>query len=137
MTIRAYTDYREAEITALYAAVGWSAYTGDPAVLRRGFEGSLLVLAAYEDDTLAGIARAVGDAATVVYIQDILVHPGYRRRGIGSALLNSILEKYSGVRQVVLVTDDTPETAAFYRSAGFTELSGMHCVGFMRISGRG
>lgn len=49
--IKEYLQYREEEILPLYAAVGWTAYTERPEALRRGFERSLLKLAAYEDDT--------------------------------------------------------------------------------------
>ena len=47
MDIREYKTYDETEILGLYASVGWTAYTEQPESLRRGFEASLLVLAAY------------------------------------------------------------------------------------------
>ena len=40
--------------------------------LRAGFNNSLLVLGAYEQDELLGIIRVVGDGATIILIQDIL-----------------------------------------------------------------
>ena len=133
MEIRAYTEYNEAEIRGLYASVGWTAYTDDPAALRNGFANSLLTLAAYEEAALAGLIRVVGDGHTIVFVQDILVHPQFQRRGIGSALLQAVLNRYAGVRQIELFTDDTPETAAFYRSMGFRELTELGCRGFMKI----
>ena len=133
MEIRAYTEYNEAEILALYASVGWTAYTDDPAALRNGFANSLLTLAAYEEAELAGLIRVVGDGHTVVFVQDILVRPQFQRRGIGSALLQAVLDRYSNVRQIELVTDDTPKTTAFYRSIGFRELTELGCCGFMKI----
>ena len=132
MEIREYRNYKEEEILGLYTAVGWTAYTEDPAALRRGYENSLLVLAAYEDGKLAGIIRAVGDGATIVFIQDILVFPEYQRKGVGSALLRAVLDKYAGVRQVELVTDNTEKTVAFYQSMGFHDLSELGCRGFMK-----
>ncbi len=132
MEIREYRNYNEKEILDLYTAVGWTAYTGDPEALRRGYENSLLVLGAYEGGKLAGIIRAVGDGATVVFIQDILVFPEQQRKGIGSALLQAVLDKYAGVRQVELVTDNTEKTVAFYQSMGFRDLSDLGCRGFMK-----
>lgn len=38
MTIKDYTEYKEAEILRLYAEVGWTAYTDAPDTLRKGFE---------------------------------------------------------------------------------------------------
>lgn len=133
MEIRAYTQYNESEILGLYASVGWTAYTDDPAALRNGFANSLLTLAAYEEAALAGLIRVVGDGHTIVFVQDILVRPQFQRLGIGSALLHAVLNRYANVRQIELVTDDTPKTMAFYRSMGFQELTEIGCRGFMKI----
>lgn len=67
MTIKDYTEYKEAEILRLYAEVGWTAYTDAPDTLRKGFENSLLTLAAYEGTTLLGLVRAVGDGHTIIF----------------------------------------------------------------------
>ena len=133
MEIREYTAYEEKEIIGLYSAAGWRAYTDDPEKLRKGFRQSLLVLGAYEGSMLTGIIRVVGDGETIVFVQDILVLPEYRRKGIGTALLKNILIRYSHVRQIELVTDSRPETIAFYESAGFRKLSDAGCTGFMKI----
>ena len=132
MEIREYRNYNEHEILNLYASVGWTAYTDDPASLKAGFENSLLTLAAYEEDTLLGVIRTVGDGQTIVYIQDILVLPEYQRRGIGTALVQAVLERFREVRQIVLTTDDTPKTIAFYESLGFVQMTKMGCCGFMK-----
>ena len=132
MEIRDYTDFRKDEILRLYSEVGWTAYTENMAALEEGYKNSLLVLAAYEGDELLGIIRAVGDGCTIVFVQDILVFPGHQRRGVGTALLEAVLDRYPDVRQVELVTDNTPKTVAFYKSLGFSELSEIGCCGFMR-----
>ena len=132
MTIKEYKDFNEDELLRLYSEVGWTAYTEDMTALRRGFEHSLLVLAAYENDKLLGIVRAVGDGFTVVFIQDILVFPEKQRQGVGTALIKAVLERYPDVRQIELTTDNTPETVAFYRSLGFHDFSEIGCCGFMR-----
>ena len=132
MEIIEYQTYREEEILPLYTSVGWTAYTDAPDALRRGFEKSLLTLAAYEEKTLAGLARTVGDGETVVLVQDLLIFPQYQRRGIGTALLRAVMERFADVRQLQLVTDDTEKTLAFYRSLGLRELSAFGCRGFMR-----
>ena len=132
MEIKEYTKFRTDEILPLYTQVGWTAYTEDMAALEHGFQNSLLILAAYEKDTLLGLIRVVGDGATVILVQDILVYPEKQRQGIGSALLKAVLDRYAHVRQIQLLTDNTPKTVAFYRSLGFLELSELGCCGFMR-----
>ena len=74
----------------------------------------------------------MGDGHTIIFVQDILVRPDYQRQGIGSALLRAVLERYADVRQIELVTDNTPETRVFYQSAGFQELPEIDCCGFMK-----
>ena len=132
MEIKEYKEYQEDEIQTLYAAVGWTAYTEDLPALERGFQNSLLVLAAHEDGELIGLIRAVGDGATVVFVQDLLVAPQKQRQGVGTALLKAVLDRYSNVRQLLLTTDNTPKTIAFYKSLGFSDLSTLGCCGFMR-----
>ena len=132
MEIREYKDYNKDEILRLYSEVGWTAYTNDMPVLEQGFKNSLLVLAAYENDELLGIIRAVGDGCTIVFVQDILVFPEKQRQGVGTALLKAVLDRYPNVRQIELATDNTPKTIAFYKSLGFSEFSEIGCCGFMR-----
>lgn len=133
MEIKEYKNYNRTEIINLYTSVGWTAYTDDPEVLRRGFENSMLILAAYEGEKLLGIIRTVGDGATIVFVQDILVFPEHQRKGIGSALLQAVLDRYSYVRQIELATDNTEKTIAFYKAMGFKEMSEIGCCGFMKV----
>ena len=133
MEIKEYTVFNEDEIKRLYIAVGWKAYTDDMAALRRGYENSLIVLGAYEEDTLIGIIRAVGDGSTVVFIQDILVFPEKQRAGVGTALIKAVLERYKNVRQIQLTTDNTPKAMTFYRSLDFWELSEAGLCGLIKM----
>ena len=93
----------------------------------------MLILAAYEGEQLLGIIRVVGDSHTIVFVQDILVYPKYQHRGVGSALLRAVLDKYDHVRQIQLTTDNTQKTIGFYKSLGFREMSEIGCCGFMKI----
>ena len=132
MEIREYRRFNADEILSLYTQVGWTAYTNDMVSLEQGYKNSLLILAAYESNELLGIIRVVGDGFTVILVQDILVYPQKQRRGIGTALLKAVLDRYSNVRQIQLTTDNTPKTTAFYRSLGFKDFSEIGCCGFMR-----
>ncbi len=132
MTVRPYCNYLESEILQLYRSVGWSNYFERPQMLKKAFSGSLCVLGAYEGETLVGIIRAVGDGYSILFIQDILVHPRCQRRGIGTALMKAMLERYAHVYQIQLATDNTQKTIAFYKSLGFLPLPEIGCCGFMR-----
>ena len=132
MIIKPYLSYTETEILPLYESVGWQFYCKHPEVLEKAYANSLCILAAYENDQLVGLIRSVGDGHTILFIQDLLVCPAYQRKGIGTALMNALLEKYSHVYQIELVTDNTEKTIAFYKSFGFHNLSDIGCCGFMK-----
>ena len=117
-TITEYRTYRAEEVLPLYAAVGWTNYTENPDMLRRAFANSLLVLAAWEGERLLGILRCVGDEASVVFLQDLLVYPERQRQGVGTALFQAMLGRFPAVYQLELLTDATEKTDAFYRAQG-------------------
>ena len=133
ITIAPLRSYDEGAVLALYAAVGWTNYTQRPEMLRRAFAGSLCTLCAYDGGRIAGLVRAVGDGASVLYVQDLLVLPEYQRRGIGSRMLREMLARYPDVYQTVLLTDDTPEHAAFYEHAGFTNAAKYGCGTYLIV----
>ena len=133
ISIEPIAAYDDAQILALYESVGWSAYIRDPESLKQGVLNSLCVLGAYDGEKLVGLIRAVGDGVTIVFIQDILVQPAYQRRGIGRALIASVLEQFQNVRQIHLLTDDVPETVGFYKAVGFTPVEQIHAKAFTRL----
>ena len=121
------------ELLALYNDAGWKAYTSHPEILTAAVNNSLFVLTAWDDGKLVGLLRAVGDGLTIIYIQDILVLKSHQRKGIGSALLKITLDKYTSVRQIVLLTDKKPETISFYEKAGLKTTDSLGLSSFIRI----
>ncbi|WP_223172363.1 GNAT family N-acetyltransferase [Microbacterium sp. NIBRBAC000506063] len=111
------------EVLALYAAVGWGAYTDDADRLMASLRGSYAVFTARDDaGGLVGLARTISDGHTIVYLQDILVHPDAQRSGVGGALLDRVISDAAGIRQLVLLTDAEGGQRAFYESRGFVEV---------------
>ena len=133
MEIREYGNFKLEEITNLYQSVGWTKYLERISVLEDAYANSLCVIGAYDNEKLVGIIRAVGDGLTIVFIQDIIVQPEYQRKGIGTKLLKAVMDKYSDVYQMELLTDNTEKTKAFYRSVGFSASDDMGCVAFIRM----
>lgn len=121
-------------LIGLYTSVGWSNYTRNPDLLHRAVENSLWKLSVWDGRELVGLARAVGDDASIAYVQDILVRPDRQRNGIGTRLAAAALERFAHVPQIVLITDDEPKTASFYRSVGMTDLGELGVRGFARFS---
>ena len=117
----------------LYESVGWQNYTQRPQMLKEAYAHSLKIYAAYVNNKLAGIIRVVGDGASVVFVQDLLVYPECQRQGIGTALLKMIMEEYQNVYQMHLMTDNTEKTIAFYQSLGFMMDADMNCRAFSKF----
>ena len=129
--IREYVCYEQDEVLALYESVGWTGYTCRFEIMECAFARSLKIYGAYVQNKLVGLIRAVGDGLTIVYIQDLLVHPSYQRMGIGKALMGRILDDYKNVYQKVLTTDDTEKTLAFYHHMGMKVDHEIGCRVFM------
>ena len=106
-------------VVALYTSVGWLVYAKDPEGLERAMDAAHYVVQARRGDRLIGLARCLSDDVSIAYIQDILVHPDEQGKGVGRALMEDILQRYSHVRQKVLLTDDRPGQLHFYASLGF------------------
>ena len=127
------TELEEAELNDLYNDAGWTLYTNDIGRLREAVSNSLLNVAARDGNELIGFIRCVGDGRTIVYIQDILVLSRYKRRGIGTRLIEIVLKKFSDVRQIVLITDEDEVTKNFYEAVGFESAVKRNLACFVRI----
>ena len=107
----------------LYDSVEWTAYTRSTEKMSRIIQQSLWHLAVYDDEQLIGLIRAIADDVSIIYIQDILMHPSYQRQGIGREVVQHALKRFEHVRQIVLISDDTPKTRTFYESVGMSAVT--------------
>lgn len=69
---------------------------------------------------------STAEGGKTAWLEDCIVHPDYRRRGIGHALLTYVLEqaRAAGATRVTLLTDGDNERAqALYKRLGFAPSS--------------
>lgn len=85
--------------------------------IRRAFENSTVVCFAFDRSHLIAAARALSDLEYHATIYDVVVHPNYQTRGIGTRLMQELLQQLP-VWRVLLVADG--EAAPFYERLGFT-----------------
>lgn len=123
------------QILSLYHSVGWTEYTDDPSKLFRALQNSLDILTVWNNTELVGLIRVIGDGETILYIQDLLIKPDYQNQGLGSILLQKMVDRYQNVRQKLLITDNTNKTNSFYEKNGFvkTDYLNLNCYYFRGI----
>ncbi|MFV0558256.1 MAG: GNAT family N-acetyltransferase [Enterococcus sp.] len=100
--------------------------------LKRVLRNSLAVITVWEEEKLVGLISVVGDRETILYIQDILVHPEFQNQQIGTYLMNTMLENYQSVRQKVLLTEEAEDVRHFYQKFGFSSCDQGQVVAFYK-----
>lgn len=121
------------ELEELYQSVGWENY-GNGLDKQQAYKNSLCVLCAREEGKLVGVVRVVGDGVSIIYVQDVIVHPKYQRNGIGKAMFQKMEMLFEDVYQKVLITDNLKERKDFYKSLGYSTISENHCCTFIKVN---
>ena len=108
----------------LYAAADWAVEDSGLSFIREAVAGSFLAAGAFEEDRLVGMARVLSDGCSDAYVQDVVVDPAFRGRGIGSALVTFLVGELRsrGVDWIALVGE--PGTENFYARLGFERKEG-------------
>lgn len=81
-----------AEYKYLCESVGWTNYINFK-VAETSLRNSIHCITVKDNEQIVGMGRIVGDGAIYFYIQDIVVHPHYHKKGIGMKIMD-ILVKY-------------------------------------------
>lgn len=78
------------EYNRLRQSVGWGIF--EYSVIEKALPNSLYCLCAFVNSEIVGMVRLIGDAGINFYIQDMIIKPDYQRKGIGTELMNKIME---------------------------------------------
>ncbi len=91
-----------------------------PDALRTVFSASRFKCFVYVGDALAGAGRALTDGLDCAYIADIAVHPDHQGRGLGTRIIEELVERATGHKKIILYAN--PGTEGFYQSLGFLRM---------------
>ena len=85
------------ELTALRNSVNWSRHSSCADIERSIKAYTFTAQARNSADELIGYVSAFSDNVFTTMIGELLVHPDYQRRGIGTALLKKVELRYPGI----------------------------------------
>lgn len=109
-------------IIALFEAEGWTSYTSDPEATWQALTApGVCTVVAQDGSRIVGFAQILSDGQIAAFLSAIIVHPDYRRQGIGRQLIREAFKRTGGKRGVDLVTDSADD---FYRSFAHHEFRG-------------
>ena len=107
-------------VAALRRSVGWGGMEAelvDPAL------HDYLRAACYDGERLVGFLAVVSNGATDAYIQDVIVHPDYQRKGVGTELMNRAIARLKSDQiYMISVIYGEESLRPFYEKFGFTTM---------------
>lgn len=110
-------DWKELSEVIRLAPLG----TKEPALLRTAFTNSLYRCFVYDEGSLVGTGRVLGDGVDAAYLCDVAVLPSHQGRGLGKAIVARLVEQARGHRKIILYA--VPGKEAFYARFGFRRMS--------------
>jgi GNAT superfamily N-acetyltransferase len=121
------------EYRQMRSLVGWGLH--DIAVIERALPNSLYGVCAYSDGTLVGMARVIGDGGLTYYIQDVIVHPDFQRQGIGTLIMDRVMDYISthASQNSVVGLMAAAGKEPFYEKYGFNRRPNEHMGSGMTI----
>lgn len=89
----------------------------------RGLSHTTFLTVARDGENIVGMGRVLFDYGYTAYIGDVIVYPTYQGQGIGSSIVNSLLDKtlqaaYEGDR-IMFILGAAHGKEMFYEKFGF------------------
>ena len=104
------------ELSDLREAVGWNR-------MEKEYENPLMTsyyhIAVYENEELVGYVDCVSNGVTDAYIQDLMVHPDYQGKGVGTELMNKMIKYLKEKRIYIISVVFEERLKPFYDRFGF------------------
>jgi GNAT superfamily N-acetyltransferase len=118
------------EVVGLYRAGGWWKDGYDPSGIPDLIKGSTDFVIAYDRtaDRAVGMGRLISDGVSDGYIQDLVVLPELRSKGIGAIMVKELLSRGLDLGLVWIGLIAEEGTEGFYEGLGFSPFPGRPMV---------
>ena len=105
------------EVADVFERSGINRPTKDIERIQKMLDGANLIVTAWDDGKVVGIARSVTDFCYCCYLSDLAVDSAYQQGGIGRELVNRTQQQLS--EQVSLILLSAPGAMSYYPKIGF------------------
>ncbi len=114
------------EIVELYKAGGWWKESYDPSSIHQMIAGSFVfaVVVDNNSDKAVGMGRVISDGVSDAYIQDLVVLPEYRKRGLGKKLVDFLIKQCLAEGIVWIGVIAEPGSDKLYKDLGLKPMKG-------------
>ncbi|MBP3475989.1 MAG: GNAT family N-acetyltransferase [Lachnospiraceae bacterium] len=110
------------QLYELFHSVGWmSARYVDR--MENAYKNAGLVVTAWRQDRLIGLAEVLDDGELTAYIHYLLVEPQEQGKGIGRHLIEMVREHYKNYLYLLVISENR-DVASFYQKTGFNAAEG-------------
>ena len=117
--IRIITCAPASALERIYRSVGWYDESFSAEAMEKIVSQSTIFAAAFINNEMVGMGRLISDGVSDGCIQDVAVLKEFQGRGIGRAIVRTLVEKSLnlGIDWIQLIA--TPGNENFYKSLGF------------------
>lgn len=109
------------EYNYLFDIVGWGSYPVE--ISKKALSNNIYSVSIYDNDSIIGYGRLIGDGIIFLYIHDVMVKPEYQGKGIGKTIMQKLLSKVEELRKenpdLLLYLGASKGKEDFYRKCGF------------------
>lgn len=85
------------EFNTLTDSVGWG--RADKIIVEKALKNTIYSICVYNDNSLVGFGRLIGDMTMFLYVQDVMVSPEHQGQKIGTHIMEHLINKVNDLKK--------------------------------------
>ncbi|GIM51245.1 GNAT family N-acetyltransferase [Capnocytophaga cynodegmi] len=107
------------QIIEVYQSSGIKRPIDNVARIEKMYVNSNIIITAWENKKLVGVARALTDFSYCCYLSDLAVRQEYQSEGIGKQLIEEVKKAIGTTEEISLLLLSAPNAMEYYPKVGF------------------